>query len=324
MNGRHAIITRRALLAATAAWMAVGTARAQAYPSRPVRLIVPAPAGTSPDVIARLWGARFAKATGQAVVVDNRPGASTFLAAQAVAMAPADGHTLLYTVNSTFSINPFVFKQLPYKTEDFEPVTRMLSVPYVLLVSAQSRVRTLADLISEARARPGQLNYSSGGIASGFHVVTARLLNEAGVTMTHVPYKDYFLPDLIAQRVDVGFDASTGAIPQIRAGKVRALAVTSPRRIDALPDVPTIAETFPGFVADSWHGLFAPRATPGAVIETLVAQSQRIVDAPDFRAALRDFALTPVGGGSDEFRRFLAEDAQTWSKVVRDNQITSD
>lgn len=324
MNGRHAIITRRALLAATAAWMAVGPARAQAYPSRPVRLIVPAPAGTSPDVIARLWGARFAKATGQAVVVDNRPGASTFLAAQAVAMAPPDGHTLLYTVNSTFSINLFVFKQLPYKTEDFEPVTRMLSVPYVLLVSAKSRVRTLADLISEARARPGQLNYSSGGIASGFHVVTARLLNEAGVTMTHVPYKDYFLPDLIAQRVDVGFDASTGAIPQIRAGKVRALAVTSPQRIDALPDVPTIAETFPGFVADSWHGLFAPRATPGAVIETLVAQSQRIVDAPDFRTALRDFALTPVGGGSDEFRRFLAEDAQTWSKVVRDNQITSD
>jgi tripartite-type tricarboxylate transporter receptor subunit TctC len=316
--------TRRALLSAAAAWLAVGPARAQAYPSRPVRLIVPAPAGTSPDIIARLWGERFAKATGQAVVVDNKPGASTFLAAQAVAAAPADGHTLLYTVNSTFSINPFVFKKLPYRTEDFAPVTRILSVPYVLLVSAQSRVRTLADLINQAKARPGQLNYSSGGIASGFHVATARLLNEAGVTMTHVPYKDYFLPDLIAQRIDVGFDASTGALPQIRAGKVRALAVTSARRIEALPDVPAIAETLPGFVADSWHGLFAPRGTPEAVIQTLVAQSQRIVDAPDFRSALRDFALTPVGGGAEEFRRFLADDAQAWAKVVRDNQITNE
>ncbi|MDO9482700.1 MAG: tripartite tricarboxylate transporter substrate binding protein [Hydrogenophaga sp.] len=323
MNANHSP-TRRALLAATAAWLAVGPARAQTYPSRPVRLIVPAPAGTSPDIVARLWGERFARATGQAVVVDNKPGASTFLAAQAVAAAPADGHTLLYTVNSTFSINPFVFKKLPYKSEDFAPVTRMLSVPYVLLVSAQSRVRTLADLINEAKARPGQLNYSSGGVASGFHVATARLLNEAGVTMTHVPYKDYFMPDLIAQRIDVGFDASTGAIPQIRAGKVRALAVTSARRIEALPDVPAIAETFPGFVADSWHGLFAPRGTSDAVINTLVAQSQRIVDAPDFRAALRDFALTPVGGGAEAFRRFLADDAQTWAKVVRDNQITNE
>lgn len=323
MNANHSP-TRRALLAATAAWLAVGPAQAQTYPSRPVRLIVPAPAGTSPDIVARLWGERFARATGQAVVVDNKPGASTFLAAQAVAAAPADGHTLLYTVNSTFSINPFVFKKLPYKSEDFAPVTRMLSVPYVLLVSAQSRVRTLADLINEAKAHPGQLNYSSGGVASGFHVATARLLNEAGVTMTHVPYKDYFMPDLIAQRIDVGFDASTGALPQIRAGKVRALAVTSARRIEALPDVPAIAETFPGFVADSWHGLFAPRGTPDAVINTLVAQSQRIVDAPDFRAALRDFALTPVGGGAEAFRRFLADDAQTWAQVVRDNQITNE
>jgi tripartite-type tricarboxylate transporter receptor subunit TctC len=317
-------LTRRSLVAAAAATLAVGTARAQAYPSRPVRLVVPAPAGTSPDVIARQWGERFAKATGQAVVVDNKPGASSFLAAQAVATAPADGYTLLYTVNSTFSINPFVFKRLPYKAEDFAPIARILSVPYVLLVSAQSRVRTLADLIAEARSRPGQLNYSSGGIASGFHVAMARLLNEAGVTMTHVPYKDYFLPDLIAQRIDVGFDASTGAIPQIRAGKVRALGVTSAQRIEALPDVPTIAETLPGYVADSWHGLFAPRATPDAVVGALAALSQRIVDAADFRAVLRDYALTPVVGSAAEFRRFLAEDAQVWAKVVRDNHITNE
>ena len=317
-------LSRRSALAAVASVLGAGFAHAQSYPSRPVRLIVPTPAGTSPDVIARLWGERFAKATGQAVVVENRLGASTIIAAQAVAAAPADGYTLLYTVNNTFSINPWVFKKLPYKAEDFVPVTRILSVPYVLVTSAESKLRTLADLIREAKAKPGSMSYASGGIAGGLHVVMARLLNEAGVSMTHVPYKDYFMPDVIAQRVDVAFDASTGAIAQIKGGKVRALAVASARRIEALPDVPAIAETYPGFSGDSWHGLFAPRGTPTDVIATLVAQSQHIVDAADFRAALRDFALTPVGGTAEQFREFLAADSRAWAKVVKDNNITVD
>ena len=232
-------------LVAVASVLGAGSAHAQstAYPSRTVRLIVPTPAGTSPDVIARLWGERFAKATGQPVVVENKLGASTIIAAQAVATAPADGYTLLYTVNNTFSINPWVFKKLPYKAEDFVPVTRILSVPYVLVTSAESKIRTLTDLIREAKAKPGSMSYASGGIAGGLHVVMARLLNEAGVSMTHVPYKDYFMPDVIAQRVDVAFDASTGALAQIKGGKVRALAVASARRIEALPEVPAIAET---------------------------------------------------------------------------------
>ena len=321
---RHS--SRRSVLAAVASVLGAGSAHSQspAYPSRPVRLIVPTPAGTSPDVIARLWGERFAKATGQAVVVENRLGASTVIAAQAVATAPADGYTLLYTVNNTFSINPWVFKKLPYKAEDFVPVTRILSVPYVLVTSAESKLRTLADLVREAKARPGTMSYASGGIAGGLHVVMARLLNEAGVSMTHVPYKDYFMPDVIAQRVDVAFDASTGAIAQIKGGKVRALAVASARRIEALPDVPTIAETYPGFSGDSWHGIFAPRGTPGDVIATLVAQSQRIIDAVDFRAALRDFGLTPAGGTSEQFREFLNADSRAWAEVVKDNNITVD
>ena len=318
--------SRRSVLAAGASVLGVGSAYAQspAYPSRPVRLIVPTPAGTSPDVIARLWGERFAKATGQPVVVENKVGASSIIAAQAVSTAPADGYTLLYTINNTFSINPWVFKKLPYKAEDFVPVIRILSVPYVLLTSAESKLRTLADLVREAKAKPGAMTYASAGIASGFHVVTARLLNEAGISMTHVPYKDYFMPDVIAQRVDVAFDASTGAIPQIKGGKVRALAVASARRIEALPEVPAIAETYPGFVGESWHGIFVPRGTPNDVIATLVAQSQRIVDAADFRASLRDFALTPVGGTSEQFREFLNADSRAWAKVVKDNNITVD
>lgn len=317
---RRAVLTRvPALLLAAADRQARGQSD---YPNRTVRLIVPAPAGTSPDVIARHWGERLAKASGQAVIVENRPGASTIIAAQAVATAPADGHTLLYTFNNTFSINPWVFRKLPYKADDFVPVIRILSVPYVLLVSAESRIRTLADLVREARARPHAMTYASAGVASGFHVVMARLLNAAGASMTHVPYKEYFMPDLIAQRIDTALDASTGAIPQIRAGKVRPLAVSSAKRIEALPDVPAIAESYPGFIGDSWHGIFAPRNTPDEVVAALGAHARRIVDAEDFRALLRDVSLTPVGGSPAEFRHFLAEDARAWGEVVKDNKIT--
>lgn len=317
---RRALGLAGALLAASACGVqAQGT-----YPAKPVRLIVPFPAGTSPDVIARLWGNAFTQATGQAVIVDNRPGASTIIAAQAVANAAADGYTLLWTVNNTFSINPFVYKKLPYKAEDFVAVTCVLSVPYVLVTSAQSKFSSLQDLLREAKARPGTLNYASAGIGQGTHVALARLLNQAGVEMTHVPYKDHFVPDVIAQRVDVAFDASTGAVPQVKAGKVRALGVSSARRIDALPDVPAIAEVLPGFVGDSWHGIFAPRGTPEPTLATLLAQSQRIVASPEFRATLLGYGLTPVGEPPEAFRKFLAEDARAWAQVVKTNDIRSD
>jgi len=322
-------LSRRSALAAVVACLAcagIDVSRAQApYPSKPVRMIVPFPAGTSPDVIARLWGERFAKATGQSVVVENRPGASTIIAAQAVGAAPADGYTLLWTVNNTFSINPYVYKKLPYKADDFVPVTRILSVPYVLIVSGESKHRTLEDLVREAKAKPGSMSYGSPGIGSGPHVAMVRFLNAAGISMTHVPYKEYFGPDVIAQRLDVAFDATTTAIPQIKGGKFRALAVSSPKRSEALPDVPAIADTYPGFVGDSWHGIFAPKGTPDSAVAALVAQSQRIVESADFRATLlRDYGLTPAGGSPEAFRQFLAEDARAWAKVVKDNSITVD
>ena len=320
-------ISRRTAIGMAGVWMAAatGAVRAQApYPARPVKLIVPFPAGTSPDVIARLWGDEFTRATGQPVVVENRSGASTIIAAQAAANAPADGYTLLWTVNNTFSINPYVYKKLPYKAEDFVPVTRILSVPYVLVISNESKLRSLQDLVREAKARPDAMTYASAGIGQGTHVAMARWLNQAGIAMTHVPYKDYFLPDVIAQRVDVAFDASTGAIPQVKAGKVRALGVTSPQRIEALPDVPAIAELFPGFVGDSWHGIFAPRGTPPQVLANLLAQSQRIVSGAEFRAKLQGYGLTPVGEPPEAFQRFLDEDARAWAKVVKDNRIAAE
>ena len=321
-----AAVSRRAIVAAGCAFAASTLASAawgQArYPSRPVRLVVPFPAGTSPDVIARLWGERFAKSTGQAVVVENRPGAGTIIAAQAVAAAPADGYTLFWTVNNTFSINPYIYRSLPYRVEDFVPVTRILSVPFVLVVSAESPIRSLDDLVRAGKARPGAMNYASPGIGTSPHVVMARLLNAAGVTMTHVPYKESYIPDVIAQRIDVAFDASTTTIGNLKGGRVRALGVSSASRVDALKDVPPIAETYPGFVGESWHGVFTPKGTPDEVVAAVVEHSQRIVEAQDFRATLTGYGLVPIGGTSAAFRQFLAEDARAWAQVVKTNNIT--
>ncbi|MBX3643107.1 MAG: tripartite tricarboxylate transporter substrate binding protein [Rubrivivax sp.] len=316
---------RRLLLGAAAALLAPGAARAQpAFPSKPVRVIVPFPAGVSPDVVARQWAERFARLSGQPVVVENKPGASSIIATQAAAAAPADGSTLLWTVNNTFSINPYVFRKLPYKAEDFTPVTQVLAVPYVLLVGADAPWRTLDDLLRDAKAKPGALTYASGGIGTGLHVVMARLLNTAGAHMTHIPYKDAFMPDVIGRRVDVGVDASTTAIGQIKGGRVRALAVTSAKRLEMLPEVPTVGESFPGFSGDSWQGIFVPRETPEATVQALAALSNRIVESADFRALLRDYGLPPVGSTPAAFKAFLAEDARGWAKVVKDNQITVD
>lgn len=294
------------------------------YPARPVRLIVPFPAGTSPDVIARLWGDRFARLAGQAVVVDNRPGAGTLIAAQAAAAAAPDGHTLFWTVNNTFSINPFVYRKLPYSIDDFVPLTRILSVPFVLLVAADSPFKTLDDFVRAAKAAPGKLTYASAGVGTSLHVVMAYLLNQAGIELTHVPYKDNYMPDVAAGRIDVALDASTTTIGQLKGGKLRALGITSAQRVEALRDIAPISERYPGFVGESWHGVFAPKGTPQAIVETVVAYSQQIVQAPDFRATLVGYGLVPDGSAPTAFRRFLVEDAKGWARVVHDNRITLD
>lgn len=294
------------------------------YPTKPIRIVVPFGAGSSPDVIARLMTEPLARGLGQPVIVENRAGASTIIGAQAVANSPADGHTLLYAVNNTVSINPYVYKSLPYKAEDLVPVVRVLSVPYVLVTSPASPYKTLPELMAAARTAPGTLSYASYGIGQGTHVAMARLLNAAGVTMLHVPYKDSAIPDLMAGRIDVTFEPTTTAISSIKGGKLRALAVSGPRRVDALPDVPAVNETVPGFVGDSWHGLFAPKGTPREVVARVNALSQQIVASEAFQKRLREFGLVPAGGTPSDFQQFLVEDAKAWSKVVRDNNIRAE
>lgn len=316
---------RVALAAAAAALFAPAAALAQdPWPSKPIKVVVPFPAGTSPDVIARQWAEKMRQLLGQTLVIDNRPGAATIIGAQAAVMAPADGYTLLYTAQNTMSINPFVYRNLSYKPDDFVPVHHVCDVPLVLITSAQSPIKSLQDLVRAAKEQPGKLNYASYGIGQGTHVAMARLLNTANVQMVHVPYKDGGLNDVMGGAVNVSFEASTSAIPQIQGGKVRALAVSSPRRLEQLPDVPNVGEMIHGFVADSWHGVFVRKGTPQAVIDKLAGASQKVVLMEDFRKRLRDVALQPAGGTPADFVKFLAEDAAAWSKVVRDNAISVD
>lgn len=308
-----------ALAFVSAAW-----AQPSGYPSKPVRVVVPFPAGTSPDVIARFWGDRLSRATGQPFVIDNKPGASSIIGAQAVAAAAADGYTLLYTVGNTTSLNPHVYKNLPYGMADFVAVHHTVKVPYVLVTSATSPVKTVADLIAAARKKPGQLNYASGGAGTTTHVLMVRLLNEAGISMTHVPYKDGGMVDLINGTVAASFEPSTTAIPQIKGGKLRGLAVSSAQRIDVLGDVPSIAETIPGLSADSWHGVLAPRNTPAEVVSTLSALLNRVVESREFQEKARDYGLVPGGGTASEFQKFMIEDANLWGGIVRKNHIQLD
>ncbi|MFT3778545.1 MAG: tripartite tricarboxylate transporter substrate binding protein [Ottowia sp.] len=318
---RHALA---ALAAGAAALMPLAAAAQGAFPSKPIRIVVPFGAGSSPDVIVRLMSEPMAKALGQPVVIENKAGASTIIGAQTVAAAPGDGHTLLYTVNNTTSINPYVYKSLPYKAEDFVPVIRVLSVPYVVVTSTQSPYKTLADMMAAAKASPNKLNYASYGIGQGTHVAMVRLLNAAGAQMTHVPYKDTATTDLMAGLITTVMEPTTTAIPNIQAGKLRALAVTGPQRVESLPDVPAVNETFKGFVGDSWHGLLAPKGTPAAVVAQLNDVAGRIIATPEFQKRLKDLGLVPAGGSPADFQQFLKNDAQAWAKVVRDNHIQVD
>ena len=325
----HEQISRRSLIAYAASVGLAGglpTARAQGkYPSKPIRIMVPFGAGGGTDVVARVWGERITRATTQAVVIENKVGASGIIGTQAAAGAPADGYNLLYT-SVAMSINPLVYDKLPYKVDDFVPVIRICSVPFVFIVSANSKLKTLQDLVAAAKVKPNGLSFGHYGVGQLSHIALVLLMNMAGISMLQVPYKSSAnaVGDLIGDRLDVAIDASTTTIPHVKSGRLRALAITGTQRIEGLPGVPTVAEIYPGFAGSSWHGIFAPKGTPPEAISTLNELSQKIVAMPDFRAMLQGFGLVPAGGSPADFQKFLIEDSKAWSKVVKDNSIKAE
>jgi tripartite-type tricarboxylate transporter receptor subunit TctC len=315
------------LLAALAAASATPSALAQDFPNRVVRIVVPFPPGGAVDIAARLIQPHLEKALGQAIIIDNRPGASGIVGTDAVAKAPPDGHTLLMAF-ATHTVNPAVNAKLPYDTErDLAPVILIGKNPLLLLVNAKLPARTLAEFIALAKASPGTLNYATPGAASQAHLIIEWLSGLSGVKMQHIPYRGGAPAVLATAAGDTQLTAMSplASLAQVQAGNLRPIATGSLTRDAQFPDLPTVAESgFPGFEAVAWVGMFAPAGTPRPIIDRLNAEVNRIVRDADMAAKLDAQGVTPAGGTPEQFGVFIASEIRRWTEAARANKIAAE
>jgi tripartite-type tricarboxylate transporter receptor subunit TctC len=295
------------------------------YPSRFIRLVIPFPAATSPDVVMRIVGPHLGEMWGQQLVIDNRTGAAGNIGAQAVASAAPDGYTLLYTVNSVICANPHLYSKLTFDPlKSFVPVSLVTNLGYVLVARNDLPVRNLQELIALAKAQPGKLTYSSSGSGVGTHIVMELLLGMTGTSMLHIPMRTPALTAVFSGETDLTMTPTTTGVPAAKGGKARALGVSLAKRIDSLPDVPAIAETVPGYLGDAWHGLFAPAGTPQPIVDKLAADFAKALAIPDVRKKLVDIGLEPVGTSPAEFAAIVKNDYEKWGRVIRTANIKLD
>jgi tripartite-type tricarboxylate transporter receptor subunit TctC len=310
---------KSSLFAATLVLATACTAAAQDYPSRPIRYIVPQAPGGSSDTLARLVTQRVADSIGQPVVVDNRPGATGVIGTEVVARASPDGYTLLQAATS-HATNPGMQAKLPYDTlRDFAPVSLLSQQPNIWIVNPALPVKTIAELVAYVKTRPGQVNFGSSGTGGSQHLAGELLMSMTGIDMAHVPYKGSppALIDLLAGRIPVMSSTMPPVLPHLRAGKVRALAVTSAKRSPAVPDVPAVAETIPGYEAIAWQGLLAPARTPHAVVSRLQTEFARVLKQPDVASRLGDQGYDTVASTPEWFSGYIRSEIAKWSKVIR-------
>ena len=304
---------------------AAGLACAQTYPARPIRLIVPFPPGGGNDTVARAIAQEASPALGQSIVVDNRPGAGGIIGAQEAARAPADGYTLFLGGVGSHAVNPNLHSKLPYDAvKDFAPITLVASAPSVLAVHPSVPARTIAEFAAYARANPGKLNYASNGNGSSSHMAAVLYETNAGVKMTHVPYKGFgpALTDLMGGRIELMFNSIVAIVPHIQSGKLRALAVTSRKRSSLLPDVPTIAESgWPEYEAGSWYGILAPAGTPPAVIERLHAEIVKSLKTAEVQKRLAGEGAEIIGSTPGEFAAHIKAELSRMREAVRASGI---
>jgi len=301
--------------------LATGTALAQPYPSRPIRLILPFPAGGPSDIVARSFGAKLSEALGQQVVPDNRGGAAGVIGAEIAARAAPDGYTLFLAAVGVMTLNPHLQRKLPYDpVRDFRPVSLLSMSPYILVVNQGVPAKSVGELATLAKAQPGKLNFASGGVGTGNHLSGELFKLAAGVDIVHVPYKGASLAvgDLVAGNVQMLFVNVLPALPHVKAGRVRALAVTSARRSAVVPDVPTFAEAgFPMVVTSSWHGIAVPARVPPAIVQRLHGELAKIARLPDLRERMEAQGSEVVGNTPEEFVAFIRKESERWGKVIR-------
>jgi tripartite-type tricarboxylate transporter receptor subunit TctC len=297
---------------------------AQAYPARPVRLIVMFPAGSAPDIIARLAGQWLSERLGQQFVIENRPGFGGNIATEFVVRAPPDGYTLLMPV-STNAVNATLYPNLSFNfVRDIAPVARIANAPFVVVVPPSSPARTLLEFIAYAKANPGKINMASAGNGTSPHIFGELFQIMTSVNLVHVPYRGGYIADLLAGQVHVVFNPIPQSLELIRTGKLRALAVTTAKRVEALPDIPAVGEFVPGYEAAGWYGLGVPRNTPAEVVSKLSEAMNAALADPTAKARLADLGVQPRPMTPSEFGKFIADETDKWAKVIRSAGIGPD
>ena len=313
------------LLLALLSLLAVPVAAQEGYPSKPVRIVVPYPAGGVADLLPRTVGAKLSEKWKQPVVVENKPGASGNIGMAEGARAEPDGYTLVLAPTGNLTVNQFLFKDLPFDvSRDFTPVTVLATSPNVLVVHPSVPAKSFKELLAYAKANPGKLNFSSPGSGSGAHLAGELLNVEAGIKAVHVPYKGMApaVSDLVGGQVQMMFAGISTALPHIRAGRLVALAIASPRRSPQLPDVPTVAESgIAEFDVTSWYGIVVRAGTPAAVVKKLHADMAEALASPDVKEKLAGLGLEPLGNPPEDFQRMIAAESRKWSDIVRKADI---
>lgn len=297
----------------------ISIALAQAYPTKPIRMIVTFPPGSGIDIVARMVGQKMAETLGQQIVIDNRAGAGGTIGSDLAAQAAPDGYTIVM-VSAGHTINPSVYSKLPYDAaRDFTPITMLVFGPYLLVAHPSVPVKNVAELIALAKAKPGQINYASGGVGVGSHLAGELFKTMAGIDIINVPYKGtpQAITDVVGGQVQVSFSTMPPALPLVRAGKLRALGVTSAKRVAAYPEFPTIAETVPGFEVGTWQGILAPADTPQAIIVMLHDHAVKAMQLPDVTERLSAQGYQTVGNTPHEFRRLIVTETERWKSVVK-------
>ena len=316
----------RSLLSALLVALA-GAASAQTYPSKPVHLVVPFPSGGATDILARVIGQKLGEGLGQPVLIENKPGAGGALGSAFVAKAPPDGYTILMATTSTHSIGP-ALQKLPYDAaRDFAPVCQVANAANLLVVSPALGLSSVRELIALAKSKPGQLNYSSSGTGTIIHLSGELFARMAGIQMQHVPYKGTALAaaDIRNGQIAMMIDNIVSAIPFMKSGMEKGLAVTSAKRSEVLPDLPTVAESgVPGYESVTYFGVFAPAATPPDVVTRLNTELVKIVRSPETKAKLLELGAEPVGGSPEQFAATVRNDTAKWAKVIRDAGIKAE